>query len=109
MKNDEMKVLDEAFAAAKKATEDYLAKYPNDWFPCGFSWVELPGRSPLVKFLKKRNENQRGSKGYPKGWHIWNPSGNHTQTMYAKSAGVDAFCDVLRKHGYECLSNTRMD
>ena len=103
-------ILNEAFAAAEKATDDYLKKYPDNWFPCGFAWVRFEGRSPVVKVLKERfNGAQAGHKGYPKGWDLWNPSGNSTQCMDAKMAGARAFADRMELAGYKCYADGRMD
>jgi len=98
--------LNEAFTAARKACDEYLAKYPNNWFPCGFAWVRFPGRSPAVKALKAMKE---GSKGYPKGYDVWDPAHSSTQCMEAKSAGAQAFARVMNSYGYECYADCRMD
>jgi len=106
------KAFDEAFKAAEVACEEYLQKYPNDWYPCGFAWVVFDGRDPAVKFLKKsegRYGRRAGDKGYPKGWHIWDPANSPTQVMEAKSAGARAFCQVLAKYGIDAYSDCRMD
>jgi hypothetical protein len=98
--------LDKAFAAAKKACDDYLTKYPDNWFPCGFAWVKFPGRSPAVKALK---EMKVGSKGYPKGYDVWDPARSSTQCMEAKYSGAKAFANVMNDAGYECHADCRMD
>lgn len=102
-------LLDQAFQEAKKATEAYLMKYPNDWFPCGFAWVHMDGRSPVVRVLKKKFPKKAGHPGHPKGWDIWNPSDHPTQCMDAKMAGARAFADVLNQAGYKCYADGRMD
>lgn len=102
--------LADAFYEAQKATNEYLHKYPDNWFPCGFAWVVLPGRCPLTTVLKETYQGpMRGDKGYPKGWHIWNPSNNGTQCMEAKLAGARAFAKVLTDAGYDCYADCRMD
>lgn len=101
--------LHSAFRAAELATNEYLTKYPDNWFPCGFAWVRFPGRSPVIKVLKEDFVGRSGHKGYPKGWDVWNPSGNSTQCMEAKVAGAQAFAEVMTKLGYECYSDCRMD
>lgn len=107
----EMKaLLMKAFIAAEKATTEYLIRYPDNWYPCGFAWVVLPGNAPITNVLKVSFEEQkRGNKGYPKGWHIWNPSGHGTQSMDAKMAGARAFADTLTKAGFDCYADCRMD
>ena len=102
-----------AFKVAKDATNSYLTAHPEDWFPCGFAWVVFDGRSPAVNVLKKmfpdENDNRRGRRGYPKGWHIWNPSDSSTQCMDAKMAGAQAFCTVLNQAGIDVYADCRMD
>jgi len=103
-------LLVKAFHDAAMATEEYLAKYPDNWFPCGFAWVVLDGRSPVTKVLKATYAvPQRGDKGYPKGWHIWNPAGHSTQCMDAKMAGARAFAKVITDAGFDCYADGRMD
>lgn len=99
-----------AFDAARAATNAYLFAHPLDWYPCGFAWVNIDGRSPVVRALKKYYpEQQRGHKGYPKGWDVWNPSGSSTQSMDAKEAGARAFADVLTRAGFPASARSRMD
>jgi len=99
-----------AFDAAASACDAYLKKHPDDWFPCGFAWVVLPGRGPITTALKKNfNGHKRGNKGYPKGWHIWDPACSGTQCMEAKMAGAVAFAKVLTIAGYDCYADCRMD
>lgn len=101
-----------AFAAASEACNDYLVRYPNDWFPCGFAWVVFDGRDPAVKWLQKNKDllgRLAGDKGYPKGWHIWDPSNSGTQCMEAKLAGAQAFVYTLLKYDIECHYESRMD
>ncbi len=103
-------MLHEAFAAARKATDAYLAQHPDDWYPCGFAWVRFPGRSPAARVLKEHfSEQERGHRGYPRGWDVWNPSGHGTQCMDAKFAGARAFADVMGAYGFECYADWRMD
>ena len=109
---DYEKAFGEAFNAARRACDEYLAKYPDAWFPCGFAWVEFKGTDPAVKYLKANKDfygRLAGDKGYPKGWHIWDPSNSGTQCMDAKVAGAEAFCDVLKRYGISCFANSRMD
>lgn len=100
-------IVNEAFAAAKHATENCIAANPDVWYPCGFAWVIIrPARGPLVTFLKKA---KIGDKGVYSGWQIWNPSGHNTQWMDAKYYGAQAFAEVLKRHGYNCTPYSRMD
>jgi len=99
-------IYDEALAAAVKAEADYMAQYGEPMY-CGFAWVEIPnGRSKFVSWLKK---NKIGDKHWKKGWQIWNPAGNFTQSMDIKEAGAYAFVKVLRAHGIDCVSASRAD
>jgi len=102
-------VLDRAFAAARLATDQYVAAHPDEWYPCGFAWVKLKGNSPVVKALKKFYPERAGHPGYPSGWEVWNPSGHMTQSMDAKFFGAEAFALVLKDAGYECRAESRMD
>jgi hypothetical protein len=74
---------------------------------CGFAWVEISSaRTPFVKWCKTNNV---GSKHWKKGWSIWNPIGNMTQSMDLKEAGSSAFAKVLRNHGIDAYSCSRAD
>jgi hypothetical protein len=100
-------IITEAFEAAKAATDAYIAANPDQWYPCGFAWVNIrPARGPLVNALKVM---KAGSRGYSGGLEIWNPSGHNTQCMDAKFAGAKAFADVLKSRGYQCTAQSRMD
>jgi hypothetical protein len=59
-----------------------------------------------VTWCKKNNV---GRKHWQKGWSIWNPAGNNTQSMDIKEAGAHAFAQVLNKHGVDCYSASRAD
>ena len=103
---------DNAFKAARRACDEYEAKHPGEWYPCGFAWVVFDGRDPAVKYLKEDKDHFRrlaGDKGYPKGWHIWNPSNSPTQCMEAKLAGAKEFCRILNGVGIDCYADSRMD
>lgn len=108
-KNKITLALNEAFSAAEKACAEYLRKYPDNWFPCGFAWVHFDGRSPVVKVLKETYGDRGGHKAYPKGWDVWNPARSSTQCMEALVSGAAAFAEVMVKAGYECYSDCRMD
>lgn len=95
-----------ALTAGQQAEQEYVAKYGEDMY-CGFGWVEIPdGRSPFVKWCKKNNI---GSKHWKKGWQIWRPTGNHTQSMSVLEIGADAFADVLTAHGIVAYMGSRAD
>lgn len=92
----ELKVLQEAQDAARAAANKMIDENPDQWYPCGFSWVEIkPARGKLIDALKHFNIGKNGVYG---GWQVYNPSRNHTQWMDAKMAGSRAYVEVLRKH-----------
>jgi hypothetical protein len=96
----------EALRAAESAESAFMEKHGEPMY-CGFAWVDLPSaRTPFVTWCKK---NDVGSKHWKKGWQIWNPAGNHTQSMDIKEAGAYAFAEVLRKHGIDAYAGSRAD
>lgn len=99
-------IYEEAMTAAKTAEAEYQAKYGEPMY-CGFAWVDIPSaRTPFVLWCKK---NGVGSKHWKKGWSIWNPAGNNTQSMDIKEAGAYAFAQVLNQHGVVCNMASRAD
>jgi hypothetical protein len=105
-KMDFQAIYNQAIETAKKAEADYTAKYGESYY-CGFAWVDFPSaRTPFVNWAKK---NGVGSKHWKKGWSIWNPAGNFTQSMDIKEVGAQAFAQVLKSHGIECMMNSRPD
>jgi hypothetical protein len=99
-------IYEEAIQAAKDAEKAYFDKHGEPWY-CGFAWVEVPnGRSPFVNWCKKVGV---GDKHWKKGWSIWNPADNHTQSMDIKEAGAQAFANVLTKHGIDAYWMSRAD
>ncbi len=105
----ELDAYNEAQAAAAKATQEYL-NAGNDWYPCGFSWVRIrPARGRFVDMCKDRNLGKTDD--FEGGFVIYNPSGNHTQSMYAKKAGSEAFAAVMKKHfpTMKISAQTRID
>lgn len=99
-------IYQKAVMAGKQAEQQYVAQYGEDPY-CGFGWVEIPdGRSPFVKWCKK---NGIGSKHWQKGWQIWRPTGNGTQSMSVLEAGADAFADVLNANGITAWACSRAD
>lgn len=121
-------VLNEAIAAAVVAASAYQQKH-GDMSACGFAWVEIvDGRSPFVKWCKsqikqiaKEGKDEREVRSYTqqaerlygskhsKYWTFWNPSKNYAQSVDILEAGADAFAAVLKKHGIECYSMSRLD
>lgn len=100
-------IVDEAVIAAVFATSKYLEANPNNWYPCGFAWVKIkPARGKLVTYLK---DTGLGNVSMMGGLDVWNPSGNSTQSMYAKIEGAKAFAAVLKKYGYSAMVESRID
>ena len=91
-------VLDTAQSAARKATEDFLAKH-GDRDACGFAWVTVyeKGSTKLGRALKSVGFKP----AYGGGLQLWNPSGHGTQSMSVKEEGARAYAEVLRKFGIE--------
>lgn len=88
-------LIDMALKAATEATAKYLTDNPDQWYPCGFASVRIrPARGRLVSALKARDLGKTDD--FYGGFHIYNPSGNHTQCMDAKEAGAKAFVEVIK-------------
>jgi hypothetical protein len=103
----EKMIADEAFAAAARATENYLATYGHR-DACGFAWVSLkPATTRMARYLKSQNLAKRNYG--ESGLMVWNPSGNYTQAMGAKEEGAYAFAKVLCDHGINAYASSRMD
>jgi hypothetical protein len=99
-------IYEEAYLEAKKAYDEYFAKHGEPMY-CGFAWVRiLNGKHPFVNWCKKVN---LGSKHWQKGYQIWNPIDDHTQSMDLKEVASDAFAKVLRKHGIDAYMESRAD
>ncbi len=98
----------EAVAEAAKATNDFLAKH-GDRDCCGFAWVtvyDVRSNSKLGKALAGYGFR----KAYGGGLQMWNPSGNHTQSITAKEVGAEAAARVLtEKLGVKAYAGSRMD
>lgn len=102
------KLITEALLAAKTAVDNYFQENPGQWYPCGFSWVNVkPARGPLIAALKSAGLGSKDE--YAGGWSIWNPAGSTTQCMDAKAAGSEAFAQVLRAAGFNAVARTRID
>jgi hypothetical protein len=90
-------IFKEASRLAYEAANEYVEKYPESWYPCGFSWVRIkPARGAFVSFLKKHNIGRTDD--YMGGYVVYNPSGHNTQSMEAKRLGSRAFVNYLIEH-----------
>lgn len=86
----------EAVQEAAKATQDFLNKHGDKFYGCGFAWVTAfyKGNTKAGKSFKEVGFK----KSYSGGYQLWNPSGNATQDICAKEAGVDAYIKTVEKH-----------
>lgn len=73
---------------------------------CGFAWVSIrPARGKFVTFLKKAGIGRRDE--YAGGYRI--PCHDFGQSLEKKSKYTGAYAKVLRNHGIEAYSDSRMD
>jgi len=100
-------ILEEARAAAHRATSEYISANPGQWYPCGFAWVSVRerGNTKLGRALLSNGFR----KAYEGGLQLSNPSENPTQWMDAKIVGARAFADVLSRHGIPASVGERID
>ena len=100
-------IYSDAMTAAKNAEREFMEQHGEPMY-CGFSWVRIDkARQPFVTWLKKNNIGDKPYVG--RGWHIWNPAGNNTQSMDIKMTGARAFAKVLRDNGIEAYADCRAD
>lgn len=72
---------------------------------CGFAWVVIrPGNSSLARQAKKLGI---GSTNYGGGTSIW--ISDHGQSSERKTAHAHAYAKVLRDHGINATSESRLD
>lgn len=103
---DYQAIYEQAYSAACDAESEFMAKYGEPMY-CGFAWVDISnGRDPFVNWCRKNNV---GKKHWNKGWVIWNPTGNLTQSMDIKETGARAFAKVLRDNGIDAYMGSRAD
>lgn len=81
---------------AEIATQDYIRKHGEHPFNCGFAWVTafVKGNTKLGKSFIAQGFN----KSYTGGYQLWNPSGNCTQDVSAKEAGVEAYIKTVETY-----------
>ena len=99
-------VHNQATAAAAKATADWISTH-GDRDCCGFAWVTVreKGSTKLGRALKSVGFKP----AYGGGLQLWNPSGSFTQSITAKEEGADAYAKILKQHGIDAYSGSRMD
>lgn len=90
----------------------------KDWFPCGFAWVTISGRSSLARYLRKHHGSPRGFIGWYKnhsegGYSLVFRYPHHDaytcQSMRFAKAIADLLAETLRDYGVEAYSACRMD
>ena len=105
-KLDYMSIYLAALEAAERAEHKYRLEH-GEGFMCGFAWIHIPnGRDPFVNWLKKNN---LGSKHWQKGYYLWNPSKCASQSVDLLEHCSRVFAAVLKEHGINCQSQSRLD
>jgi hypothetical protein len=115
MRNKQMseilKLHEIAAAAASAAANKYFNESlgGQDWYPCGFAWVELNG----IK-MNTRDGKEFAKCGFERNYaggpvSLWNPSKWNGQNVDAKYAGAIAYAKVFRDAGYTVFANSRLD
>jgi hypothetical protein len=100
-------LVEQASEAALLAEQAYRAVYGEPMWPCGFAWVTVkPANCKVAKYLVGKGMARKAHTG---GVTVWNPVGSFTQNMDIKEAGSRAFADVLKQHGINAYSESRMD
>jgi len=110
-KDEQIKAIEliyrEAHSNAMVACQRHIDENPDQWYPCGFAWVDIkPARGPFVAFLKVNKIGHIGTYG---GWCVYNPSDNMTQWMDAKYIGALAFAQTLQRYGINATAVSRID
>lgn len=106
-------VLGKAYAAATQAGAAW-EREGNHWFPCGFAWVTVPGRSALARHCRERlkqvtgHQHPYGDKA-ERGWSWWCPGQGASQSMVKARRCAEAFAAVLKQHGVEATTGSRAD
>jgi hypothetical protein len=104
-------------AEAHKAASEAVAGQP-DQYACGFAWVVIDGNDPLARFCRAQRKVQAddwqtrryfGDKGYPRGWHFWQPGNFPGQSVDVHEKGAAAFRSVLASYGIRGDVNSRFD
>jgi hypothetical protein len=101
-------LLVEAQMLASKTTSDFIKKYGEQPFGCGFAWVECKVRSNSA--VGKLLQEFGFKKSYTRsGLSLWNPSNSYTQDMEAKLVGAQVYAEMLSLAGLECEVRSRLD
>ena len=101
-------LIQKARDAAQEAVKDFDER--GQEFNCGFAWLVLPGRGDFASYLKKFCDASKnyGSSGIVL-WYsrIYNSNGSQSMTKHIQAC--DAFANVLRDNGFECVVEARLD
>jgi hypothetical protein len=99
-------VHNQASKAAAEATQLFLNRN-GDRDCCGFAWVTVreKGSTRLGRALKSVGFRP----AYGGGLQLWNPSRSYTQSITALEEGADAYARVLKAHGVDAYTGSRMD
>ena len=108
-------ILAEAHQAASDAQRNEVEQMNH--FNCGFAWVTVDGRHPLVRWCRQQSSPKAvgtefrmyGSKGYPKGWQWWCPGSFRGQDVDIHRKGAQAFADKLAEYGITATVDSRLD
>lgn len=102
-----IEIHEEAIREAKLAEQAFYEKHGEPFY-CGFAWVKflMDGRKPITKQMVKAGIIE---KAWDRGYIIWNPAGNNTQSMDIKEAGAEAYAKVFRKYGFLAYAQSRAD
>lgn len=103
-----MQIHNIAIDAAREAETEFMNEYGEPFY-CGFAWVTLfiDGRKPFAKELIKAGIVSKSWDG--RGYIVWNPAGNGTQSMDIKEVGAEAYARVFRENGIKAYMGSRAD
>jgi hypothetical protein len=98
-------------AAAESASVKPMTVHSSSgqsWFVadgvCGFAWIKVKGNTAFGKWAKA---NGLMKPAYGGGLQYW--VGEFGQSMQKKEVFADAVAEVLRSHGVDAYSDSRMD
>lgn len=97
-----------AAQAGAEAEDARLGPEAKRGFDCGFAWVQFPGTGAFAKWSKA---NARAAKHWHRGLYIWG-SGLHTlstQSISVHEAACREYSRVLRDHGIDASTGSRLD
>lgn len=106
-----LKLHEIASAAAEEAANKYFNESlgGQDWYPCGFAWVELDGIE-----MSSREGKEFAKCGFKRNYaggpvSLWNPSKWNGQNVNVKYIGAEAYAKVFRDAGYTMSADSRLD